>query len=541
MTLTVPLTVRLRTSRRDSDITAQLRDLEFRSAIPGGYASCTMSLNRPLDIQPGEIDYYAGVFVYDGRSGITVWEGRLEDPGRTAGDAGEVWSLAAVGPAAHASDQAVALIYVDTDQSRWVRSKYATSNGLTETGEVDQDTPALVLRANESATIALTWIADFIYRPLMDTGQKLARVQTDHIEGVSSSLYQVGMYNRIDSAGSPGPTDTDNWSTTAGSMAATYGSSNWVDGQNVVSLRAFRQTSTTGAAVDVYSQMYHVVVRAALLNADGSALTTSLYTVATVSPAEVVADLLGRILTKFDGANASINSSGVGIAQLAYPDPVTPAQILDDLAVFDPAYYWAAWETNPVTGRYRFEYKPWPTTVRYEASADDGFDSPGSAVDLYNSVIVRWTDAQGRIRNTVRTSAVQQLTDAGLTRQAFIDMSNELGTAVTAQRAGDNFLAEHAHPPNAGTLTVARPLLDNVTGRMVQPWEIVPGYLIRVQGVLPRVDALNPTSRDGVTVFKVVSATYSAANAAATLELDSYSRTVAQQLSGLKNTRLRKR
>jgi hypothetical protein len=76
---------------------------------------------------------------------------------------------------------------------------------------------------------------------------------------------------------------------------------------------------------------------------------------------------------------------------------------------------------------------------------------------------------------------------------------------------------------------------------MVHPWELLPGHLIRVAGVVPRVDSLNPTARDGVTVFKVVSVEFSASNVSATLELDSYSRTVARQLAKLKAKRLRKR
>jgi len=50
---------------------------------------------------------------------------------------------------------------------------------------------------------------------------------------------------------------------------------------------------------------------------------------------------------------------------------------------------------------------------------------------------------------------------------------------------------------------------------MVQPWELVrlaPGTLVAVQDVKPRVDALNATTRDSVTVFKCVGADYDAAS-----------------------------
>jgi hypothetical protein len=67
---------------------------------------------------------------------------------------------------------------------------------------------------------------------------------------------------------------------------------------------------------------------------------------------------------------------------------------------------------------------------------------------------------------------------------------------------------------------------------MVMPWEIRPG-LIRVRGILPRIDALNASDRDGVTVFRIVSAEYRASDAAATLELDSYARTVPRMVADL--------
>jgi hypothetical protein len=94
-------------------------------------------------------------------------------------------------------------------------------------------------------------------------------------------------------------------------------------------------------------------------------------------------------------------------------------------------------------------------------------------------------------------------------------------------------LAEHATPPNAGTLTIARPIYDHERGRMVDPWEIRPGNLIRVRGIQPNPNSLNVTDRDGVTVFQIVGTDYDTSSASATLELDSYSPTVARALAAL--------
>jgi hypothetical protein len=51
------------------------------------------------------------------------------------------------------------------------------------------------------------------------------------------------------------------------------------------------------------------------------------------------------------------------------------------------------------------------------------------------------------------------------------------------------------------------------------PWEIRPGNLIRVRGVLPNADSLNASTRDGVAVFRIAATEYRQSENAATLEL----------------------
>jgi hypothetical protein len=125
VSIDLPITVRLKTRRKDVDVTNQIGELSFRSSIPGGFASLNISLSRPLDLPPDEIEYFGKVYVYDGRNGNTLWEGRLEDPGRGAGDQGEVWSITAVGSRAHTQDRVFPVIYVDRSLDRWRRSRYS--------------------------------------------------------------------------------------------------------------------------------------------------------------------------------------------------------------------------------------------------------------------------------------------------------------------------------------------------------------------------------------------------------------------------------
>lgn len=540
--MTIDLAVRLSTSRTDRHVTADLRDLTFRETAVGGFAHATMSLDRPLHIQPDEIAYYGRVYVYDARNGRTVWEGRLEDPGRGARGDGTVWRLTAMGPAAHAHDRTVPLVYADRRLDAWVTAnaaaRYIQMSRRVREGSGAE--PVLQAQVPRNTVWVNGHVGRWAYRAVADAGMALGRVSASWDTGSTSADQQVRLGTDTTFTGFSS-LDTDTWNTAGGTLAASRGGSPAITaGHTFAFLDVIRNTSNlTVADETVWAELYAVVVRGLLKDAAGADITTG-YTLDTVLASQVVADLLGRLLTAYDGAAATVATTTYPIEQLAYPDGTDAARVLDDLMKLEPAFRWGAYESN-TAGKHRFEWVAWPSTVRYEVDATDGFDSPGSADGLYNAVAVRWVDELGQVRTNRRTSTVGVLTDAGLTREAFVDLGDEVGTSGNADRAGDQFLAEHQFAPNAGRLVVARPVLDLDAGRMVMPWEIRPGHLIRVRGVLPRVDALNATARDGATVFRVWSREYSTAAAAATLELDSYAPSTARALADAKPVITRRR
>lgn len=528
MSLCVPLTVTLTTSRGTKRITRDLHDLWFRSTSPRGYASADIALNRPLDVQPDEIAYYGGVKVADGRTGMTVWEGRQEDPSRSAGSDGEVYRLTAIGPSAHALDRTVPLVYVDKLPDRYVKTNNSTKWGEVSSDTTPGDVPGVKVYAPRGTSWAVgAYVA--VHSTLMaDLGMKLARVAYAWYAEASSSNW------RVQAQAYPSGTQfADDALLVGGSSASGTVVSSFSNGDNVVHLQLARQTSAVNPADDLaWALFYNIRSRALLLDKTGAEITTG-YTANTVLASEVVADLLGRLLTDFDGANATISTTSYAIDQLSYPDGVTASQVLDDLMRLEPAYTWHAWERSETTGKHRFEWVPWPTTVRYEASIADGYESTASADGLYNAAQVRYRDPNGRTRYVRSTSTVTELTNAGLTREYMSDLSDEVGSSANATQVGANFLAEHAAAPNAGRLTIARPVRDLITGRVVMPWEIHPGELIRVKGILPHSDTLNMTTRDGVTTFKIAATEFRASSAAATLELDSYPLSTARALADL--------
>jgi hypothetical protein len=443
----------------------------------------------------------------------------------------------------------VPLIYVDRSLEGWYRAVAASVNGdaasVTEVGSDPggaSETQALVLGwRSQNQGLATNAHADMRYSRMRETGQKLARFDFNWDAARTDSTFEIRTLVRTD-GGAGTQVYSATFSTAGGSPTALVVVTDFTNGRNEWDLRVVYTGGGGTTASDSYwlsvieNDVYTVAMR---YDADGTEKTTG-YTVDTVLASDVVKDLLGRLLTKYDGAGATVDTTTFAYPHLAYPDPVTPAQILEDLMAMEPDFYWAAWESNS-DDKHRFEWRTWPTTIRYEADVTDGFDSPGSLSELYNNVTVRWKDATGRIKRTQRTQIVAVLDDAGLTREAAIDLGDNIGSSSAATQAGDEFLTEHGTAPNRGTLTVAHPILDKDTGRMVQPWEIRPGHLIRVRGVLPSIDALNATARDGVTVFRIVSTEFRASDVSAVLELDAAKRSIAAEVADLSRRRFTRR
>lgn len=542
MTLAVPLAVRLKSANAERFITRDLRDLRFRSTAPGGFASAEFSLDRPLTLQPAELDYYSTFTIYDTRHGGVIWEGRLEDPGRGASPSGSIWRIRAVGNAAHAQDNRDPRVYCDRRMIADVLRRSGYTNGRTfrvdyTDLEADTEIPAIDLTYPEGASITSVAPAstiDVMYRLLYDCGQQLGRVRVTVVNGSTTGNRDNRITTRQGPGGSGSTAVTASWSTTPASLICSRGGGNAITaGHDVANIRVIL---TAGGAVTAgptaWAEFSEFLVRSLLKDVNGSDITSG-YSNNYVLAHEVVTDMIGRgDLYMLDPATAVIETGTAQIDQLAFTLGCSPFDVYTALMTFEQTFYWAFWEKQ-TNGKIRSVWRAWPTTVRYEVDVGDGIDSPGSADGLHNEALVAYTDWAGRDRTTKTTSTVARLTNAGLTRTLPLDITGEENSAANAQRAGDQALAEHASPPNAGTLTVARPVRDLINLRWVMPWEIRPGELIRVRGILPNINSLNASARDGVTVFKVVESEYDSGRADAQLALDSPPVTLARQVAAL--------
>lgn len=527
----LPLAVRI----GDRHITREVSGLAFRKEAFGGLRSISLRLARPLDRFDPNLAALSKCYIYDGRSAETVAEGRLSDFGRSAGTDGQQWDLVAFGPAQHATDVTFPYVLVH-NSTDFKRHSDSTKNATTGSDERADTSPSLLISAEEGKTVTTSWVGKMVSRLMRNAGMELGRVSCEIDAGVTDADYVLqlvvndGSDTVVDSAGA-NTTQTTLEDTIAGSIPA---------GADAVSIRVVRNSTGTTGAENQWFEFWNINQRALLIDKDGTDRVTG-YGNDYILAADVVKDLLGRHLAQFDGANATVSTSGTyQIDQLSYPDGVTAEQVLNDLAILEPAYVWYAKEDITGAG-YQFFYEALPTSVRYEVTLDDGGTFPVSTQELFNEVTVRWTDKDGRPRTNVRTLACAALDDAGITRSTVIDLGDEIGSTAAANRAGDNFLAEHNVPKNAGTLNVSRPIRDLTLGRMVAPFEIEPRELIRVRGVESNPDALNADSNDGQTVFRIWATTYTSDSNTAALELDTDARTTTNALRKLAKRRNRKR
>src|SRR5262245_4012714 len=322
MSLPVPLTVRIASSQTTMTITRQVRDLSFRSVVPGGFASCTIGLDRPLSMLPDEIRYYGKLYVYDGRNGKTGWEGRLEDPGRTADSSGEIWNIAAIGPSGHAKDRTMPWIYIDTRlnvMQHVDNTKPGFDTAAPSPVPFADPAQGIVLKLPQGITTNLGDGAAMSYQEMRYTGQRIARVAAFEDAGGANANWQLQLIlgtNVTVATGDVGDAVTMT-TASAGVSRDAQVVSDFNLGRNVC---VFLFYQTAGGVVTSSNDLHwaswqDIFIRSVLVDAVGADITTG-YTQDYVRADQVVKDLLGRVLTQYDGALATVTTTSYQHSQL---------------------------------------------------------------------------------------------------------------------------------------------------------------------------------------------------------------------------------
>jgi hypothetical protein len=525
------LDVRLSNSDVTTHIGPLLSGLSYRSAVPGGFASAQIAFKKPLDVRRQDVTAYTEVVISDRRSGGIVWQGHIEDPGPAVLESGAIWQLTAMGPSARASDITGPRHYIESDPAAFYPRNQPLASvvqqvGASPVGGFDE---AIVITAPGGTVLGVGIVGTMFYDRLVQSGQQVGGVAYTRFAGKTDANYQNELALVADD-GSPA-TETpvsQNWSTISAAVAAKVVGTDWTAGMDIVRFTCRRSAggATTVADDATWGMFANLYVAARRLDATGAFVTNAEHAVAYVTADEVFADLIGAGWLPFDGATATIAAGSYHIDQLTYQDGANAQQIMDDVLALQNDMFWAAWEGTPP----RCELSAWPTTAAYIASVEDGYEAPSSSADLFSEVSVRYIDRRGRVKTLLVPGTFGTLVDAGITRRGFIDLTSDAGSPTNAQQIAANFLTDHAYPPNGGTVTIARPILNRVSGVIEQPHEVRPGRLLILRGVNAYPDALNATGRDGQAIVRIVATDYDAATNSVTCELDSYSRALARSL-----------
>lgn len=555
------MSVPLHVAVDDLHVTRRVSDLTPSRNIHGA-AECGFKVSLPLS---AEVAPFAPVYVYDGRTADVIWDGRIEDPGRTVDTDGQTWDMSAIGEYARTSDRTAPLIYLDSDQSRWLREQAARAvSAEASSTEIPsmEGTDGLVMQYNPGQPIDNSCTIVMSYRAIEQADMEVGGIEYTVRAGINSTAYKVRMWAKQGSTGTM--LRDDDYSTTPVSRYATRSDTTPLPaGTTRIDLTAKRANggATNVISDDIWAAYYEVTIKAARYKADGTLDTANANYLAGrgVFVHEIIADLLGRgLLPTFDGANADIDTSSTyEIDQLAYPDGVSPGKLIEDLMALEPAFFPTVGAMDPATGLAPVAWRKWDTHARYEASLRDGINLPGADAERYNRVTVRWLSKKNereKIRTAVYTAdgvfapVVPELETAGpngtrLIREPEepIDISDEIGSPDNAAKLALEFLLNSANPPVSGTLTIGRRIYDADEGRYVEPWEIEAGHLIRVRELATDVDDLVENGRDGKCVFRIVRAPYNVNENTAALELDAPPRTDVNELARQLAERSRKR
>jgi hypothetical protein len=590
LSIPVPLGVRIydHASNLDMWVTRWVDELQFRSVIPGGFASASFRLHLPQSMYPVSaawatraeriplVRLFNRVQVVDQRSSEIAWEGRIESAARVTDD-GFAWDVGCAGGMVAATDITRPVFYIDSELTDWFYEPWLNEfvNKFNYSQEDDQPSLKVTLDPANSPWQAGTSTRAYMHQLCRGTNQYLGRFSCTYMstqpqstngnqmraradvytpstdtlqEGVDSTTLGAATARKVNKVG------TDFTSTQA---QAIYFDIYDNDTVNNVSL----PTSGPGSATFV-----NPVVVAMRMDRNGTNLTAAAsYSADWVTVSQVVEDVVGRYLNggwtfgvldnptpgSVGSANIYIDKTDTSqITNLKFKDGATAADILNQLMTVQTDAYWAIWESqntatnDPAAQKFRFEWATWPAAPGYMVTSADGLDEQPDASNVYNFVFYQFQDRTAENLHIFPTQ-VQEYWDSDDASTAPL-LQNRVTRAATVKRDGITpaataftnaaaWIAANGKEVNTGSVTVRRPIqfydagVDSWSGagRMVDPWMVRPGKLIRIIDVPPQADIANfnhgtnaPPSTHAGAVFKVVATNYDTTDNSCRLELD---------------------
>jgi hypothetical protein len=529
-------------------------DMRFVSTAPGGYDTWSATLTWPDPSAPPAdvITAEAVVHVTDRRNGETVWYGYLDDPGEVTFTGATAWRVTATGPRVILEREVKAYGLRDQELGNWAwDQRYKASPPTTGDGEgflahgsdfpTDPPTGHWELQQADGTTVRVGAAQGVRYRPIVTTADKadpLMRAVYLFVSWQASvasggvSRFQVRVLNQT---GSSDVTVYDAaWATGQTDVTAQAGSGGWsFDAKQMVLQWAYTGGTDVPRNSDFWVRAANIAVVMQMVDETGAALTAAQSEAGSSSPWQIMRDMVGRFLAGKVEPDGFAASPADAVEQAAWWGGVTAREVADFVQAANADAWWAVWEPGP-SGLPRFEYRSWTATqgtYRYQFGPQHGTTTlDGGTGELANRALVVYDRADGVPASLIMTTTVAELDALGVTRWTVVDLSGRGPlSAGSATIQAQSELAKVNADRTSGQVVVRAPVLDQWEGRVVQPWELRPGGVVKTQA--PRSQPLVPvnyTAANGAGQWRATSVTFDVASNSATVALDGGPRTVAR-------------
>lgn len=529
-------------------------DLRFSTTIPGGFDELSCTVPWPASEQsPNQFAGAPVVQVVDRATGSIIWHGRVSDPGLQVHPRGNAYAIVAVGEKERLDTQRAAYALVDRDLRSWAplndlpagSTAVGTDSGTVAASALDWagDTPAGYLEVTIPNTTALATNATstWVYLPAQNNPAAAAGiVQVTGSSKTSTHALAAAWVTEL----MAGPT-TAAATTKVGQITNTSGAQidwavmvgytglggTWAE---ALDARAFLVRSKytgapTTAAADYWQRHANLAVHCRRYTRSGALLSPTAGSPKDyqLTVADVVNDLLGRLLKDIVEPAAILEQPSTLVAQAAWWDGVSAREVMSFLAQLAPNNWWAVWEPGD-SGRPRFTYETWLQPVRYLITPGMGeVKLAGGAEQLANQALVVYLAAENTIASLTVSATVPLLDAENLTRTTLVDAKDRGPISATrAAELGANALTAQAVRKPSGTVKVSGHLYDRLLGRVVEPWEIQPGAPVQVMDATERLAPGAVDTPDGSSIFRLTGVKFDVGSDTAVLDLDGGSRTL---------------
>ncbi len=465
--------------------------LRFGTAIPNGHQTLSSSLLRRIDLDYPDMELLGDVNVY-GPGGEPVWQGRFTQFPREHGDSFAI-SPSATGYAAHLlDDPSFSEIYVDIDKTGWGGSSVQRKLNIL-TGGSDPNDPQTVADSSTGAPAVETSLTGAWARP--------AVVEAWY----NSRQVPIGaLYFAWKKDAGVGAGDT-NWTWTANLSSDDVASSM----DSSANLRAVGPASGTVIATTTSRKFALLFASYAIAAGADGQLYPIFWTALAVygahgiprqgpvgdlvaAPGLYLSDIVANVVRR---AAPLLNTDDVQVNTTIIPHYVADRVTASDALLALNNY--AQWDWGVYDDR-RFFFRPsdpdrltW--TVRLSEGC--GLELEGEqSDDVFNGVLVTFTDTSGVSRAYGPPGAVADYTDASLQDTSPDNPANRAGiarkwlrldvptvtTPAGALIIGQAKLAEQRLPQRRGTVTV-NSFARHPTAGFRPAWAIRAGDYVRIE------------------------------------------------------------